>query len=270
MNRIPVFVLPGKLPFELNALDGVDEKVWASLGERNEPINAFGASADEIRFIGGSFRESDDIRLARFKKCTFRNVDFDTRLIETTFKECAFENCYFRSRSSPCDYTRFLDCSFLKTIPPMGRDLDLSGSTGLIDPSDWMENHFISDKHGYLVFKRIGAKGSTEYNAPSNWKIEPGSFISEQANSNRSEDCGCGVNFATAKWILNIHLRATPWLCRIRWRDLPSVVVPYGAEGKARCQTLQVVEPLTAALLAHHVEVERQHITQWRKDRWPL
>ena len=121
------------------------------------------------------------------------------------------------------------------------RSADLSGVIGLIDPSEWLSNNFARDEHGVLVYKRIGA-GKTEINPPNHWIIAPGRSLTEACNPNRTDDCGCGVNFGTRKWCDNSYTDADLWLCRIPWDKLPGVIVPYNTDGKARCSYLELVE----------------------------
>ena len=50
------------------------------------------------------------------------------------------------------------------------------------------------------------------------------------------------MNFATLGWVKRNHPRRTIWRCRIRWMDLPGVVIPYNTDGKARCNRLELLE----------------------------
>lgn len=123
-----------------------------------------------------------------------------------------------------------------------GADLsgaDLSGAQGMIDPSEWIERTFEVDNLGIIVFKAIGR---TSFASPGKWVIEPGEFLTEVVNPIPTFDCGCGVNFATLEWIEENYSASDIWKCRILWRDLPSVVVPYNTDGKARCGRLQLIE----------------------------
>ena len=129
-----------------------------------------------------------------------------------------------------------------------GADLihvNLSGADGLLRASDWL-SQFDADEHGLLVFKRIG---QTSYKAPEHWGTTPGSFIEETVNPNRTEDCGCGVNFGTLEWVSKNYKDAAVWVCRIRWIDLADVVVPYNTDGKARCARLELLHPLNYLVL---------------------
>ena len=117
---------------------------------------------------------------------------------------------------------------------------NLSRATGLLSPQYWLGG-FQTDQDGVLVFKKIG---STDYDAPEHWKIEPGAFLSEECSPYRTIDCACGVNFGTRAWCEDHYPDADLWLCRIRWIDLAGVVVPYNTDGKARCNRLELVENL--------------------------
>jgi len=119
------------------------------------------------------------------------------------------------------------------------REANLSGADGLLCAKDYL-NQFKSDKRGIYVFKAQ----STHYTQPKGWKIEPGAFLCETANHNRTTECGCGVNFATKEWIQNNIENAVTWRCLIHWEDVVNVCVPYNTDGKARCERLELVEKI--------------------------
>jgi len=117
---------------------------------------------------------------------------------------------------------------------------DLSGSQGLLSSSDWLARNFAQDKHGLIVYK---ARAETQYKSPPAWRWAPNEFLTEVVSPSRTDDCGCGVHFATREWIKNNLMPSLIWRCRIRWRmDLASVVVPYNTAGKARCGRLELLE----------------------------
>ena len=120
------------------------------------------------------------------------------------------------------------------------RGANLSGAMGLLDPAEWMAK-FPATAEGYVVYKAVGG---TPYDSPPHWAIEPGAYLTETVNPSRTNDCGCGVNFGTAKFVWDDYPPAqgrNVWECLIEWRDLPGVVVPYNTDGKARCARLKLV-----------------------------
>ena len=116
---------------------------------------------------------------------------------------------------------------------------DLSGVKNLLNPCKWLSDNFEHDDLGYIVYK---AFSNTTYDAPKRWKISAGEFIEEVVNPCATTECGCGVNFATLKWVKQNHEKSRIWRCRIRWMDLPGVAVYYGTDGKARCSKLELLE----------------------------
>lgn len=116
---------------------------------------------------------------------------------------------------------------------------DLSGAKNLLNPVEWLVDNFATDQLGYIVYKAIG---NTHYHPPESWLIEPGSYLKEVVNQNPTDDCGCGVNFGTLTWVETEYNQTDIWKCRIRWQDLPGVVVPYNTRGKARCSKLELLE----------------------------
>ena len=120
-------------------------------------------------------------------------------------------------------------------------EANLSGAIGIGSAKEYL-SQFDRDDKGIYVYKAIG---DTYYRAPNKWNIEAGSYLEETVNPNRTDDCGCGVNFATRGWIGREHIigeNTTMWKCLIHWEDLADVVVPYNTDGKARCARLQLIE----------------------------
>ena len=130
----------------------------------------------------------------------------------------------------------------LSDVNLSGADLsgaNLSGSIGILSQTAWLQKHFKKNKKGYLVYKTFGA-----YNTPPDkWEIKKGSVITETANCQRTDTCGCGINFATREWIKNeLDHDVVVWECLLEWEDLADTIVPYNTDGKARCQRLTLLE----------------------------
>jgi len=119
------------------------------------------------------------------------------------------------------------------------RSANLSSVKGLLNPQSWLKENFKFNKKGLVVFKGFG---NTPYPIKSNWLIKKGSVIEEECNSCRVDDCGCGVNVATKKWIENQCPNAVIWECLIEWKDLVGAVVPYNTDGKFRCNRLRLIK----------------------------
>jgi hypothetical protein len=122
------------------------------------------------------------------------------------------------------------------------RDADLSGTAGLLDPADWLDQNFEHDPagRGYIVYKQFG----NTYSPPASWKQEPGAVITEVVNPDRTNDCACGVNFATKDWP-GFAVGLKKWRCLLWNLDLAGVVVPYVTDGKVRCARLELIEVVT-------------------------
>ena len=118
-------------------------------------------------------------------------------------------------------------------------EADLSGALGLLSQSEWMLKNFKRSSEGYIIYKDIE---STFYDKPQGWKFAKNSILTENCNPNRTDACGCGVNFATLDWIKN-NSNNEAWQCLIKWQDLPGIVVPYNTDGKARCERLKLIKP---------------------------
>ncbi len=129
----------------------------------------------------------------------------------------------------------------LRSADLWGADLrgaNLSGAKGLLSQSKWMADNFEDNGEGYIVYKGIT---NTAFKVPGYWNIKEGEYLEEVCNPSRACDCTCGVNFATREWIQENYPKSTIWKCLIEYQDLPGVVVPYSANGKARCERLILV-----------------------------
>ena len=124
------------------------------------------------------------------------------------------------------------------------RGADLSQAKGLILSATWLKKYFKFNKKGCLIVYK--AFGDTYYSLPSSWKIKPGVIINENVATERTVDCGCGINFATLDWIRGEYANEIKnktikiYQCYISPVDLADVVVPYNTDGKARCSKLKI------------------------------
>jgi hypothetical protein len=187
---------------------------------------------DNCTISGSYFHESNCWGVV-FHDCVINRASFcKANLTEASFRGGAFRNCSFKQANLA--HVNFTDTTF--------RDCDWSESKGLLDAAQWLRDTFECDDLGIIVYKAIG---ETFKPRPLHWQIAPGSFLEEVVNFDRFEECGCGVNFGTRAWITQNLCRHTYsydiWRCRIRWTDLPGVVVPYNTDGKARCSRLELL-----------------------------
>lgn len=115
---------------------------------------------------------------------------------------------------------------------------NLSGVTGLLIPKDFL-NNFEKSNEGYIVYK---AFGKTVYSCPTYWDLVSGAYLEETVNPNRSDNCGCGINFASLEWVQqHFPYNCYYWKCLIEWEDVSSIVVPFNTDGKARCGRLKLL-----------------------------
>ena len=120
-----------------------------------------------------------------------------------------------------------------------GADLswaNLSGASGLLQACNYLDAHFERTADGYIAYKTFGG----EYKPPEKWTNSPGSVIEENVNSNRADVCGCGINVAPLEWVRRKY-SGDVWKVLIRWEWLAGVVVPYGTDGKIRCEKVELL-----------------------------
>lgn len=113
----------------------------------------------------------------------------------------------------------------------------LSGATGLLNPIDYLAEKFERTKEGYIVYKVFNGS----YISPADWNIEPGEIITEEVNSCRTNDCGCGINVAPLEWVKREYPRKDIYKLLIKWEWLAGVIVPYNTDGKIRCARAQII-----------------------------
>lgn len=138
-----------------------------------------------------------------------------------------------------------LHCTNLRDADLSGANLSganlsntiLSGATGLLNPIDYLAEKFERTKEGYIVYKVFNGS----YISPADWNIEPGEIITEEVNSCRTNDCGCGINVAPLEWVKREYPRKDIYKLLIKWEWLAGVVVPYNTDGKIRCARAQII-----------------------------
>ena len=121
------------------------------------------------------------------------------------------------------------------------RSADLSGSNGIMSAIAFMDAHFERTPDGFIAYKTFGSS----YSPNSDWKIEPGSVLTEVVNPDRTCSCGCGINVAPLSWVKDNATnggRLSIWKVLIRGEWLMGVVVPFGSDGKVRCEKVELIE----------------------------
>ena len=152
-----------------------------------------------------------------------------------------------KDKSALLDYD--LSCadlsgSNLRSADLSGSDLsgsNLSGSNGIMSAIAFMDAHFERTPDGFIAYKTFGSS----YSPNSDWKIEPGSVLTEVVNPDRTCSCGCGINVAPLSWVKDNATnggRLSIWKVLIRWEWLMGVVVPFGSDGKVRCEKVELIE----------------------------
>lgn len=118
------------------------------------------------------------------------------------------------------------------------RGADLSGATGLLNPSDFFAENFETSNIGYIVYKVFGG----EYDPPEQWDIRPDAIIEEEVNYDRCTACACGINVATLDWVKSNYPKKQIWKCLIEWPWLAGVCVPYNTAGNIRASKVRLLE----------------------------
>lgn len=183
-----------------------------------------------IRFCDLSGKNLYERKLngAEFDYCRIHQANFEkSNLTYAKFFSCSLEDSDMSLAN--LEGTGFHNTNTIRVV--------FSQSTGLISQSEFLSN-FERDSDGFIVYK---AFGNTAYSSPSSWKIKKGSILKEVCNSNRQDECGCGINVASLEWCQeNFPQARTYWKCRIPYGA--EIVVPYNTDGKFRCAELELLE----------------------------
>ena len=114
---------------------------------------------------------------------------------------------------------------------------NLSGAKNLLSAVNYIETHFEKTADGFVAYKTFGGV----YTPPDGWVLEAGAIIEETVNPNRTDECGCGINVAPLEWV-KANYAGEIWKVLIEWPWLAGVVVPFGTDGKIRCERVRLVE----------------------------
>jgi len=168
-----------------------------------------------------------DMSGARFVNCEFSHTD----LTNADLGSASLTTCKFTSAN--------LTDTYLANADLFGADL--SQAIGLSSAYDLLRGMFEFDDKGLICYKQIGM-----YNAPpKTWEIRAGAILREHVCTDRTIECGCGVNAATLDWVKNNYDDSGHegiWKCRIPYDRLMGVVVPYSTNGKIRTDYLELIE----------------------------
>ena len=149
-----------------------------------------------------------------------RNVTF----FEDDFDESVFRGSKFKNHVAT-------NCSF--------NDVSFSQSNFLSAPSKVLAENFEHDEHGIYAYKTFG----DTYSVPLAWvPLEYGKVITEAANPDRFETCGCGINMATPEWVLSHTEVPVIFKMFIPWEHVCDIVVPNFFEGKIRSSYAEIRE----------------------------
>jgi hypothetical protein len=187
-----------------------------------------------------------------FKKSKPNTVSFDkVDLDDSNWDESeilfnVFENSTLKNATMT--NLRFIR-SGLRRVSLIGTNF--SGSSGFLDPIEYIDANFCEDASGLIVYKIFG-----DYHKPNpKWIIKEDSIITDIVNPDRTDYHGCGIHVGSEKWLANyIRTNTDPkhgrgvkdiWECYIRREWFPGIVVPYETDGEIRTSRLQLYKKLS-------------------------
>ena len=199
----------------------------ANLGAANlRGANLSGASLRGADLRGASLRGAD-LSDANLSGADIRGANLrDASLRDASLRGANLRGAYLRGADIRGTYLR---------------GTDLSGVKGYRCPSEWVAAQEVDPGgRGLVVYKQFGL----HYQAPVDWRIEPGAVITEVVNPDRGTECGSGINVAPQSWD-GFDNAKTLWRLLIEWRDLCTLVVPFGTDGKARVGRATLLEEVS-------------------------
>jgi len=189
--------------------------------------------------LSGASLSGADLRWADLRKASLRLVDLSgasLRWADLRWADLRWANLHGANLSESNLHGADLSESNLS-----GADLrwaDLSGAQGLLQPAEWLREHFEIIDEGIVAYKAF----SVYETPPEYWDIKPGSKLHEECNMLRTAPCGCGINVATVRWIKQrkgYEEKIPIWKVLVPWREnLGSICVPYNTDGKFRCSNI--------------------------------
>ncbi len=198
------------------------------MGHRN--INFSNSVFKDCSFSEGNYEDCD------FRSSRFENADFSwCKILSCNFSDATFkESSFNRSECLNCDFT---DVEFVDTNLD---GIDLSRSK-LPNQLDYLKENFEFTKKGLICYKTIGE----HYRPNPNWKIAPGEYIEETVLTDRTNECGCGINVGTAKYVFCNSSIQEIWVCLIEFQDFIDLVVPFNSCGKIRAGRVKLLKTIT-------------------------
>jgi uncharacterized protein YjbI with pentapeptide repeats len=179
-----------------------------------------------------------DLRRANLRRADLRDANLrDANLRDANLRDANLRGANLRGANLRGADLRGADLSNADLSNADLRGANLSGTKGIQTARESLAT-FEADEFGVIVYKAFVC---TSYDPRPEWVIAPGKTISEVVNPDRGTLCGCGVNVASLDWVKKHYPHSQHWKCRIAWRDLADVVVPFGTDGKFRCGRLRLL-----------------------------
>lgn len=192
---------------------------------------------------------------------------------DALFRRVRLHKCKQKSEGGFGNWIKFARCKWVKSqgIELIDCDfysIDIWGcnETGFVfnnlkcipKASDIIKKYFKTTNEGIIAYKVF----NQFYLAPEDWKIEEGATITRLSNRNAYDECGEGINVSTLTWIVEnttyciVNREIMIWKVLIPWEEAVGITVPYNFEGKIRCESIKLLEPLTTEKVAEIFETE--------------
>lgn len=184
---------------------------------------------DQVKFtythgVGVNMRDCSHVNRMIIVNSNFSDTNFSgCRFVESFFENSDLSRCIFNG-------VKFVGSSFIRSNM---REVDLSGSNGLLDPIDYLFDEFEWDNQDIIVY--VAFDDDQDNNI--NWYIETHgidkkSILKSEVNYDRSDPNGCGIQVGNKKYIRSklSNMKGDYgyiWKGKILLEWLPGVVVPY-------------------------------------------
>lgn len=228
----------------------------------------------------GHSRMLGDLTLVWFDGTTIQDVDFIEAemgridFCDVSFRETRFHKCKQKTENAfgigwikfaRCEWTKnqdvkFIDCDFYSV------DIFDCNKSGFVfndlkcipKASDIIKKYFKTTNEGIIAYKVF----NQFYPMPEDWEIKEGAIITRLSNRNAYDECGEGINVSTLTWLIEnialsiVNRKAIIWKVLIPWKEAVGITVPYNFEGKIRCESIKLLEPLTKEEVTEIFKIE--------------
>jgi hypothetical protein len=204
-------------------------------GGKNQDLSGLDLSKTNLRYAD---LEGANLEGADLKRANLEGVNLE----RANLKEADLYGAYLRDAN-----LREADLTNANLIHAEFKYAHLNKTKGIISQKNWLDKTFKKGPDFYIVYTILGSSNwCSQFYQYENWEIEKNSFIERECYPYRTRWRDEGICFGLFDWMKEERDTFLPagniWECRLYFKDLFDVVVPYATNGYARCSKLQLIK----------------------------